>query len=89
MLQRPLTQVHHIRSLVDPHHTVRRAGGQHQAHVFRGKLHISHRGSTVHQCGSLYLKQNIREYLGQVLYQIKDYGISRDLLGLAGKLQQN
>ena len=42
VLQGPLAQVHHVRSLVDPHHSVRRAGGQHQAHVFRGKLHISH-----------------------------------------------
>lgn len=42
VLQRPLAQVHHVRSLVDPHHAVCRAGGQHQAHVFGGKLHISH-----------------------------------------------
>lgn len=56
VLQGPLTQVHHIRGLVDPHHAVRRAGGQHKAHVLRRKLDVRHRGPTVHQRGSLYLE---------------------------------
>lgn len=64
MLQRPLAQVHHIRSLVDPHHSVCWAGGQHQAHVFGGKLHVSHWGATVHQGGSLDLKM---EAVGQTV----------------------
>lgn len=65
MLQGPLAQVHHIGSLVDPHNSIRRAGGQHQAHVFRGKLHISHWGSTVHQGGSLYLKTEPQESVSE------------------------
>lgn len=64
VLQGPLTQVHHIRGLVDSHHAVRRAGGQHKAHVLRSKLDVCHWGSTVHQRGSLYLEH--RDEYGMV-----------------------
>lgn len=40
MLQTPLTEVHHVWSFINAHHSVRRASGQHQAHVLWGKLHI-------------------------------------------------
>ena len=56
MLQGPLAEVHHVRSLVDPHHAVGGAGGQHQTHVFRGKLNIRHRCPAVNQSGPLDLK---------------------------------
>lgn len=56
VLQGPLAEVHHVRSLVDPHNPVRRARGQHQTHVFRSELHVRHRRPAVHQSRPLYLK---------------------------------
>lgn len=64
VLQGPLAQVHHIRSLIDPHHSVRRASSQHQTHVFRSKLHVCHRGSTIHECGSFDLKKRRHQQPG-------------------------
>ena len=56
MLQGPLAEVHHVRSLVDPHYAVGRAGGQHQTHVFGGKFDVRHRCPAVHQSGPLDLR---------------------------------
>ena len=56
MLQGPLAEVHDVRCLINAHHPIGRASGQHQTHVLGSKLYVCHGCPTVHQRGSLNLR---------------------------------